>query len=429
MSLQDEVKKVIRQYKSEILTIPNVLGVGIGYRITAGRMTGELSIMLLVRRKLPVAGLSAKALAPSQIEGIRTDVLEVGDIRPLMLRTDRWRPAPGGVSIGHYKISAGTLGCVVRDRETGDRLILSNNHVLANINDAGPGDPILQPGAADGGQVQQDTIARLERFCPIDFGSEPPDCNVATGFVSLVNLFAGAVGSSHKVDAYQQHPAAMNMVDAAVARPVNDADISDEIIDIGTLEGTMPAQLGMTVRKSGRTSELSSGEVTVLDATVTVSYGSGLEAVFEDQIVTTALSRGGDSGSMLVAGDSNYALGLLFAGSDVSTIHNPIQNVLDCLEVDLPGSPGDNLSSKQARINRAQAVKEAYQGMLMSKPNVVGVGVGLRDTAGRRTDEVALVVIVSEKVPVAQLAAEDVIPTEIEGVPVDVKEVGKIEAQ
>jgi hypothetical protein len=132
---------------------------------------------------------------------------------------------------------------------------------------------------------------------------------------------------------------------------------------------------------------------------------------------------------MLVAGDSNYALGLLFAGSDVSTIHNPIQNVLDCLEVDLPGSPGDNLSSKQARINRAQAVKEAYQGMLMSKPNVVGVGVGLRDTAGRRTDEVALVVMVSEKVPVAQLAAEDVIPTEIEGVPVDVKEVGKIEAQ
>lgn len=429
MSLQDEVKKVIQRYKKEILTLPNVLGVGIGYRITAGRMTGELSIMLLVRRKVPAAGLSAKALAPAQIEGIRTDVLEVGDIRPLLLRKDRWRPAPGGVSIGHYKISAGTLGCVVRDRETGARLILSNNHVLANINDASPGDPILQPGAADGGQLEQDTIARLERFCTIDFGSEPSDCNIASSFVSLVNLFTSAVGSSHKVDAYQQHPAAINLVDAAVARPVDDVDLSDEIIDIGTLEGTVLAQLGMAVRKSGRTSELSSGEVTVLDATVTVSYGSGLEATFEDQIVTTAMSRGGDSGSLLVAGDSNHAVGLLFAGSDVSTIHNPIQNVLDCLDVHISGSSGADIYSKQAQIDRAQAVKEAYQGMLMAKPNVVGVGVGLRYTAGQPTDEVALVVMVSEKVPEAQLALEDRIPAKIEGVPVDVKEVGKIEAQ
>ena len=65
----------------------------------------------------------------------------------------------------------------------------------------------------------------------------------------------------------------------------------------------------------------------------------------------------------------------------------------------------------------------------MSKPNVVGVGVGLRYTKGRRTDDVALVVMVSQKVPEIQLAEGDRIPREIEGVPVDVKEVGKIEAQ
>jgi hypothetical protein len=47
------------------------------------------------------------------------------------------------------------------------------------------------------------------------------------------------------------------------------------------------------------------------------------------------MSQGGDSGSLVVAGDSLQAVGLLFAGSDQSTVINPIQAVLDCLEVDL----------------------------------------------------------------------------------------------
>lgn len=429
MSLREEIKKVLEQYKTGILSLPNVIGVGIGYRIAAGQMTGELSIMVLVRKKLPPAGLTAKALAPQEIEGIRTDVLEIGDIRPLLARTDRWRPAPGGVSVGHYKMSAGTLGCAVRDKETGVRLILSNNHVLANINDASPGDPILQPGAADSGQVEQDTLARLERYCPIDFGSEPADCNMATGFATFVNLIANTLGSAHQLDAYQQHPAATNLVDAAVARPVEDADVSDEILDIGALEGTIPPQLGMTVRKSGRTTELTKGDITVLDTTVNVSYGGGLSAIFEDQIVTTPMSQGGDSGAILVAGDANHAVGLLFAGSDESTIHNPIQNVLDCLDIKIVANSESQISSKQALIDRAQEIRAAYQDRLMSKPNVVGVGVGLRYTKGRRTDDVALVVMVSQKVPEIQLAEGDRIPREIEGVPVDVKEVGKIQAQ
>ena len=64
----------------------------------------------------------------------------------------------------------------------------------------------------------------------------------------------------------------------------------------------------------------------------------------------------------------------------------------------------------------------------MSKANVVGVGVGLRRRAGALTDDVALVVMVSRKVPNAQLAPEDIVPREIDGVPVDVQEVGEIGA-
>jgi len=72
-----------------------------------------------------------------------------------------------------------------------------------------------------------------------------------------------------------------------------------------------------------------------MDATVSISYDTDTAATFEDQILTTAMSQGGDSGSLLVAADDNIAAGLLFAGSTQSTVYNPIQAVLDCLEVNL----------------------------------------------------------------------------------------------
>jgi len=46
------------------------------------------------------------------------------------------------------------------------------------------------------------------------------------------------------------------------------------------------------------------------------------------------MSQGGDSGSVLVTrfGETK-AVGLLFAGSDQATIYNPIQRVLNGLEI------------------------------------------------------------------------------------------------
>src|SRR3989449_10313618 len=89
-------------------------------------------------------------------------------------RTRRIRPAPGGVSIGHIQITAGTLGVLARPN--GRPVILSNNHVLANQNAGRVGDPILQPGPADGGRLQA-TIARLLDFVPIPFTEPEPRPN------------------------------------------------------------------------------------------------------------------------------------------------------------------------------------------------------------------------------------------------------------
>src|SRR5439155_937308 len=101
--------------------------------------------------KRPEAGLRRRDVVPKAFGGVRTDIVETGRFHALETaqavdvgRTKRIRPAPGGVSIGHVQITAGTLGVLAR--RNGRPVILSNNHVLANQNAGRVGDPIRQPG-------------------------------------------------------------------------------------------------------------------------------------------------------------------------------------------------------------------------------------------------------------------------------------------
>ncbi|MCI0495397.1 S1 family peptidase [candidate division KSB1 bacterium] len=313
----------------------NVSGVGIGHKIVAGKSTGELCLTILVKKKFPKSTLLAKDLIPQTIDSIATDVKEVGNIVAFKARTDRWRPAPGGVSIGHYAITAGTLGAFVKDVATGQTLILSNNHVMANSNDASKGDAILQPGPADGGNNPQDRIAELERFITIQFqggGGNGGTCSIANGFSSVLNFLAKIVGSEHRLIS-TKITAANNEVDAALAKPAWNDVITGDIIDIGVITGTKEPQIGMAVRKSGRTTATTSGTIEMLNVNVDVGYGGSKVATFENQIVTGAISSPGDSGSLVVDGTEPLAVGLLFAGSDTSTVINPIDRVLELLNI------------------------------------------------------------------------------------------------
>jgi hypothetical protein len=87
------------------------------------------------------------------------------------------------------------------------------------------------------------------------------------------------------------------------------------------------------------------------------------------------------------------------------------------------------MSEQQETIQRIQAVKAAHEAELMAKANVVGVGIGFRQQRQTRTDDVVLVVMVEKKLPRAQLNPADFIPKQIDGVPVDVQEVGRIVPQ
>lgn len=80
-------------------------------------------------------------------------------------------------------------------------------------------------------------------------------------------------------------------------------------------------------------------------------------------------------------------------------------------------------------IQRATTVKRKHEDALMRKANVMAVGVGYRTRGGARTDEVGIIVSVKRKVPAAQLQPGDVLPRQLDGVPVDVVETGEIVAQ
>lgn len=84
--------------------------------------------------------------------------------------------------------------------------------------------------------------------------------------------------------------------------------------------------------------------------------------------------------------------------------------------------------SEENSVSQAQKVKDRYENQLLQKANVVSVGIGYRERRGKLTDEVVLVVNVSTKVPRSQLAGDDVVPGVIEGIPVDVREVGQMKA-
>jgi hypothetical protein len=332
MAEMARIRAVKEKHGAKIMAKENVVGLGAGYKETKGVKTDRMALVVMVKKKVSIEELKKKDVIPAEIEGVITDVIEVGEIVALQARTDRWRPAPGGVSIGHYNITAGTLGVLVRDVETDEALILSNNHVMANSNDATPGDPILQPGPYDRGTVAADTIANLKRFVPIQFQSEPPQipCPVSKIVAGIANFFAWLVGSKHRLlsVAIQQ----TNQVDGAVAKPTGPDVVSNEILEIGTVTEDTEPELGMAVRKSGRTTGLTTGTIQLLDASVNVGYGGGKTALFTNQILTTNMSQGGDSGSLLVSQEGNKAVGLLFAGSDQVTIHNPIADVKDALK-------------------------------------------------------------------------------------------------
>ncbi|MHB8155994.1 MAG: hypothetical protein ACYDEQ_01120, partial [Desulfocucumaceae bacterium] len=161
--------KVIELHRFSFLCYPGVVSVGLGIKIKNSRFTGIPSLVFGVEKKVALEELPPGQLIPGYIDRLPTDVVQIGKIKMLGyslphpkappedqtdFRKTRMRPAQPGVSIGHYKVTAGTLGAIVKGEFPGGIAILSNNHILANGTSGADGlsrkgDRILQPASYD----------------------------------------------------------------------------------------------------------------------------------------------------------------------------------------------------------------------------------------------------------------------------------------
>ncbi len=218
--------------------------------------------------------------------------------------TNRW-PVPIGISTGNEgECSAGTIGARVTDGT--NVYALSNNHVYALQNEAPLGSDVLQPGRYDTNCAidANDVIGTLAKYVPISFGG-------------------------------------WNTVDAAIAlSSTANLDNATPSNGYGTPKtDTVSAAVGQAVQKYGRTTQLTKGTITAINAILNVGYSSG-PALFVDQIIvesTKPFIKGGDSGSLLVTDPGRDPVGLLFAGnrSGKMAVANQIDEVLDGLAVEL----------------------------------------------------------------------------------------------
>ena len=328
LSMRDAVEASLLAASGQIETLSDggssqgIVGVGIGLpdpeSIAFGvGGPGEPTLTLFTESALPreiLLGQLAESAGTKALSSVPIQQVVVGSVDAYSHRA-RHRPAPGGVSVGHVSITAGTFGsrAIGLTAPWNNRhLILSNNHVLANSNAARVGDSILQPGPADGGRHPGDQIAVLARWVPINFGG------------------------------------AANVVDAAFGWAWHERIRGEQYYISGGRAayyrtGTAPlaASLGLIVGKSGRTTGLTQGRVTQIGVSVNVNYGAGRVALFRNQIAIQSVnanpfSAGGDSGSLIWHWANGVRpVGLLFAGGGGTTFANPIGSVLAALNIRL----------------------------------------------------------------------------------------------
>lgn len=316
-----------------IMNKRNVVGLGRGKKWVNGKPTNIDAIIVFVEKKLPTKTgfhkLSADDVLPTHINNMPIDVIEVGHIVK-QLYADKVRPLRPGYSTGHVSATAGTIGGFFIDRDD-DIVGLSNNHILAAENKAKINELIWQPGPKDA-------------TFPLKFSNwQNPD---KLGYYGTLKKYVKLIKNN-------------NLHDSAIVK-IHESFINNNMIDFLyptndlPIMGFGPATPNMDVQKWGRTTEHTIGKIISLHATFTISYDIG-PIRFKDCIVTTNMSDGGDSGSIIFDMKMN-AVGLLFAGSNKVTLANPIKYPVDAYGLKIiPSarhlSKWKTISSEHSRIN------------------------------------------------------------------------------
>jgi len=340
--IKDEHRKVLEEIWK---TYPNVIGFSLNYqkKIVGGQETEEPCLRIYVSKKVPKDYLTSDIIIPSSIDGIKTDVVEIGEVKILPLfplpkakvasKTEKVRPVVLGVSIGNEQITAGTCSYLMKDKN-GNVVVSSNAHVFTDRDPSKQPEQIewkkiLQPGKYDGGTLD-DWVATYLWHKPIIPLGDESNCPIGKIVCVTYNFFSNLLGRKTLLQPIIRP--IFNKIDFAVATPFQpsyfenrlfDEDNLNNIASIGLLfagsetstivckmtnilqEGYSPlppfdkvaeAKEGITVYKTGRTTCKTSGTVLDSAGVVNVSYGDYV-ATFEDVIISDMKSAGGDSGS------------------------------------------------------------------------------------------------------------------------------------
>ena len=280
---------------------PNIVGVGISRKVTKGLELNTLCVCFYVVTKLPTSKIPARYLVPPVLAAKNgratfTDVKAVGRLVPQADHLVKKKPIESAFSVGHIKITAGSLGAIVKKGTK--RYLLSNSHVLANSGKGKPGDQILYPGPADGGVNPADWIATLSEAVPFTKGG-----------------------------------AFVNEVDAALAevRKERLAGVKYAVSKAKVPFGVAVPQRDMVVTKRGRTTGVTKGKIIDTDFRFALNYDGVGKIGFTRQVLCERYTDGGDSGSLVIDVETGKVVGLHFAGADGGSVFNPIQSVIKAL--------------------------------------------------------------------------------------------------
>lgn len=275
-----------------------LIGIGVAPpRATRRRQGYEVAI--LVQRASDLRGDlvdEAKRMAAGEATVIYTGPIRRPPVRLLRgaVATAARGPLRIGDSIGHYRVTAGTLGCFVDIAGGGGTCVLSNNHVLADCNSGATFDPILSPAQRDGGRRPKDQIAALYKYVPIDF---------AASSKNLVDAAVAKLADNIEIDRHMVYGLPGGVADRRMSGHVTPVLEQDQVM------------------KVGRTTGGTRGFVSAIGVSVGVfmtTQGYRQQAFFSNQIQIESdvgdLSDGGDSGSV-VFNEEMDAVGLIFAGA------------------------------------------------------------------------------------------------------------------
>lgn len=278
----DQIVAIKEAAEEALLKIPGVTGVAIGQKEKNGALTGEISILVLVEKKKPAAGIPAAEVIPPEINGIKTDVIETGIIRS--------HATKGGTQLQSEKSSgSGTLGCFAFTNGATPRAVLvTNQHVVMD-------------GTA--------TDPKGFEVGPVICSCCSPCCSKVLGHVNDIKLNPDLDGATAFLKAGTQILPEVDNVVVSGRHDVTLAEANSNSFAVKIFSRMHDRWVNGVVKSINATGD-------------EMDHENNLHRHYQNQILinsTDMFGDFGDSGSV-VFDSSNQVVGLFFGGNDPGTV-------------------------------------------------------------------------------------------------------------